>query len=178
MNEKSQSRPGVRAHHEKKRNTKDCGVLNKGKLFFSPELARPGDNMICLKTEPAELQGDWKPRRQREEHKPKARCPAEPQNSPARRTGRRTMGQATRNPETQERTVRCWALELSSQREVASYLLLDKDDKHRVSNIYFSLLLGGGKGPCCRGKADSPPPNTAFPCGHIGSYFSSCIVSR
>lgn len=130
--------------------------------------------MICLKTEPAELQGDWKPR-QREEHKLQGQMP-----SRALRTaqpggaGRRTMGQATRNPETQERTVGAGLWNSAANVRWRPYLLLDKDDKHRVSLISILAFcpLGGGKGPCCRGKADSPPPNTAFPCGHIGSYFS------
>lgn len=75
--------------------------------------------MICLKTEPAELQGGWKPSPEGGTQASRPDAQPSSQNSPARRTGRRTTGQATRNPETQERTVGCWALELSSQREVA-----------------------------------------------------------
>lgn len=75
--------------------------------------------MIYLKTEPAE-QGDWKPSPEGRTQASRPDAQLSSQSSPARRAGRRTMDQATRNPETQERTVGCWALGLSSQHELAS----------------------------------------------------------
>lgn len=119
MNE--EVRPGQMAGHppEKKRNSKALRVSNKRNSSFSPNLVRPGDCLCDLERESAEVKGDWKPSPEGRTRASRPDVQMSSQNSPARRTGRRSMGQATRNAETQERTVR-WALEFSSQNEVAS----------------------------------------------------------
>lgn len=157
-------------HHEKR--YKGLSV-KQGKLFFSPELARPGDNMICLKTEPAELQGDWKPSPEGRTGF-KARCPAR-----ALRTAQPggQAGEPWARPQgilKHKRGLSGAGLWNSAANvRWASLSSAGQGWQHRISLISILAFCPWevAKGHVV-GKADSPPPNTAFPCGHIGSYFS------